>query len=129
MVKPNLEELSGLIGAPLEMPDAQWAAIDRMRQSGVEVVVLSLGEAGARVEWSGRRWEATPPAVATVNSLGSGDSLVAGIAWAWRHGATPREALAWGVACGAANAAVWDPGGFTHEEAEGLLPAVRLVER
>jgi fructose-1-phosphate kinase PfkB-like protein len=61
-----------------------------------------------------------------VNALGSGDSLLAGILWAVRRGMSPEEALRWGVACGAANAAVWDPGAIETGEVERLAPRVQL---
>jgi tagatose 6-phosphate kinase len=127
MVKPNREELAAALGDPLESAEAQWQALQRLRDAGIEVAVLSLGAAGARALWGGDRWDARPPAVKEVNALGSGDSLVAGIAHAWRRGSGPREALAWGIACGAANAAVWDPGGITRAAAEALLPLVEIV--
>jgi 1-phosphofructokinase family hexose kinase len=128
MVKPNREELAAALGEPLLTADAQWNALRRLRETGIEVVVLSLGAEGARAQWGDERWEVTPPAVSEVNALGAGDSMVAGIAHAWRRGLSPREALAWGAACGAANTAVWDPGGFTRAAAEALLPQVRIVE-
>jgi fructose-1-phosphate kinase PfkB-like protein len=62
--------------------------------------------------------------VTEVNALGSGDAMVAGILHAILRGGAPEEALAWGVACGAANAAVWDPGGIRRQEVEALLPSV-----
>jgi fructose-1-phosphate kinase PfkB-like protein len=127
MVKPNREELAEALDDPLESTEAQWRALERLRDGGIEVAVLSLGAAGVRALWGEDRWEARPPAVREVNALGSGDSLVAGIAHAWRLGLGPRESLAWGVACGAANAAVWDPGGFTRAAAEALLPGVEIV--
>jgi fructose-1-phosphate kinase PfkB-like protein len=52
--------------------------------------------------------------------------MVAGIVAAVLKGAAPRDALAWGVACGAANAQVWDPGAITRVEALALLPAVKI---
>jgi fructose-1-phosphate kinase PfkB-like protein len=127
MLKPNREELAAALGDPLTTAEAQWRALQRLREAGIEVIVLSLGGEGARAHWGDERWEARPPTVVEVNALGSGDSMVAGIAHAWRRGLTPREALVWGMACGAANAAVWDPGGFTPAAVEKLLPRVEIV--
>jgi fructose-1-phosphate kinase PfkB-like protein len=79
-----------------------------------------------RAAWAQERWEARPPAVREVNALGCGDAMVAGIVTAALEGAEPREALAWGVACGAANAAVWDPGAITRAEVLALLPSVEI---
>jgi 1-phosphofructokinase family hexose kinase len=128
LIKPNDEELAAALGESLATPEAQWRALQRLRDTGIERVVLSLGAAGARVHWGEERWEVTPPPVGLVNDLGSGDAMVAGIAWSILNGATPGEAIAWGVACGAANAAVWDPGGITKDAVTRLLPEVRSTK-
>jgi 1-phosphofructokinase family hexose kinase len=129
LVKPNDEELAAALGMPVATPEAQWNALQQLRDAGIEAAVLSLGGAGARAYWGDECWEATPPEVPLVNELGSGDAMVAGIAWSCLRGATPREAFAFGVACGAANAAVWDPGGITPDAVIALLPGVGVTTR
>lgn len=126
LVKPNEEELSAALKQPLATPEARREALSRLHAAGIEAVVLSRGAAGAVALWGAEWWEAEPPAVTEVNALGSGDAMVAGIVHAALGGAKPGKALALGVACGAANAAVWDPGGVTREAVEALLPLVRL---
>jgi tagatose 6-phosphate kinase len=126
MVKPNDEELSATLGVSLDSPEAQWTALERLHTFGIEAAVLSLGARGVRALWGAERWEATPPPVEEVNALGSGDAMVAGIVAATLAGAAPGEALALGVACGAANAAVWDPGGIDRAAVDALRPAVTM---
>ena len=126
LVKPNREELSALMGRPLDDADAAWQAVRAIAASGVAVVLLSAGPGPLLASWVGEEWEALPPPVEPVNALGSGDSLVAGVLAAVRRGLPPPEALQWGVACGAANAAVWDPGGIRRADVERLLPGVTL---
>jgi fructose-1-phosphate kinase PfkB-like protein len=53
--------------------------------------------------------------------------MLAGLVWAAARQCSPAECLAWGAACGAASAAVWDPGGIQLEHVRALLPAVRVV--
>jgi tagatose 6-phosphate kinase len=125
-VKPNQEELAGALGRPLDTPAEQWRALEQLAGWGVAVGVLSLGAAGARVLWEGRRYHITPAPVTEVNALGCGDSMVAGLAWAAAQGCGPEDALRWGAACGAANAAVWDPGGFDRADAEALRQHVGI---
>lgn len=126
LVKPNDEELAEALDEPLGSADDHWAALARVRAAGIEAAVLSLGAAGMRARWGEARWEARPPAVPEVNALGSGDAMVAGIVAAVLQGAGPEEALRWGVACGAANAAVWGPGAITRAAVAALLPAVEI---
>jgi 1-phosphofructokinase family hexose kinase len=126
LLKPNDVELAEVLGEPLGTPEAQWQALEGVRAGGVEAVVLSLGADGMRASWGSERWEASAPRVSLVNNLGSGDAMVAGIVAATLAGLGAKDALAWGVACGAANAGVWDPGGITRAAVEALLPAVEM---
>jgi tagatose 6-phosphate kinase len=131
MVKPNREELAAVLGISLETEESQWEALVALEARGIAVTVLSLGAEGLRCRWNGVQYEAVPPRVTEVNALGGGDSLVAGIAVAWLRGDRPLECLRFGTACGAANAATWDPGGIDAAAVAELLPrvAVRETER
>jgi tagatose 6-phosphate kinase len=127
LVKPNREELSDVLGCSLEDNVGAWRAVRDLAATGIEVVLLSAGPSPLLASWEGDEWEVHAPQVPTVNALGSGDALVAGVLSAVQRGAPPAAALRWGVACGAANAAVWDPGGIQRAEVERLLPDVRLT--
>ncbi len=126
LAKPNVEEWSGAWGEPLDTEEQRWAALERMQRWGTRLAVLSQGAEGALAMADGERYRVHPPAIREVSDLGSGDSMVAGICWAAARGYPLRECLRWGAACGAANAAVWDPGGITREEVERLLPQVEI---
>jgi tagatose 6-phosphate kinase len=126
LAKPNREELSAALRRPLGNDADAWDAVRSLAASGIEIVLLSAGAAPLLASWEGDEWEVLAPKVTTVNALGCGDSLLAGVLTAVRRGLSPPEALRWGVACGAANAAVWDPGGICLTDVERLLPAVQL---
>jgi 1-phosphofructokinase family hexose kinase len=126
LVKPNYEELAAFLDRPLDEPAAAWQAVRELASAGIAVVLLSAGPGPLLASWDGEEWEALPPHVELVNALGSGDSLVAGVVAAVRQGLPPPEALRWGVACGAANAAVWDPGGIRREAVARLAPLVTV---
>jgi 1-phosphofructokinase family hexose kinase len=126
LAKPNRDELSTVLGRPLASDADAWHAVRAVAASGIAVVLLSAGAAPLLASWGGDEWEVLAPQVPTVNALGCGDSLLAGILAAVRRGLSPSDALRWGVACGAANASVWDPGGIRRADVERLLPAVLL---
>jgi len=127
MAKPNQEEWLNTWGDPLDTEESRFRALDRMAAWGIEVAVLSLGVGGALALTAGVRYRVLPPGIREVNDLGSGDSFVAGLCWATQRGYNPEESLAWAAACGAANAAVWDPGGIDRAEVERLRPLVQVV--
>lgn len=126
LVKPTLPELESTLGEILLTERQRWDALQRVSGWGVRLAVLSLGAEGALAVADGERYRVTPPPIEEVNDLGSGDSMVAGLCWAAHQGLRLRDCLAWGAACGAANAAVWDPAGIRRDQVERLLPNVRI---
>ncbi|HOC68999.1 MAG: Tagatose-6-phosphate kinase [Candidatus Hydrogenedentes bacterium ADurb.Bin101] len=129
MVKPNVEELELLFASRLDTREKQWQAVDRLREGGVERVVLSLGEEGALVASKEGCFHVVPPKIDEVNPVGSGDALVAGFALGLTRGKDLVETARMGIAMGTANAMTWDIGSFTRAQVEALKPAVRLVPR
>lgn len=101
LVKPNSRELSELSAQPVtDLQDLLRAA---QALTGIRYVAVSMGAEGAILCANGRAWQALPPAIEEANPIGAGDSMVAGLVWGLSQG-DPLDALAWGVACGAATA-------------------------
>lgn len=126
LLKPNLGELSALVGADkLEMNQVDDAALEIIRQGKCEVVVVSLGPQGALlVTRDGFEHIPAPPAQKR-STVGAGDSMVAGMVWALSEGKSFREMAQTGVACG--TAATMNPGTelFRPEDVERLLVWIR----
>jgi 1-phosphofructokinase family hexose kinase len=126
LIKPNRAEAERLLGRPL--PD-QRAVVDGARElvaRGLPMVVVSLGAQGA-VYADGRGvWHAIPPKVESRSTVGSGDSLVAGLAVALARGDDLIEGLRLGTAAGAATAMTSGTALGTEEEILSLLPQVRI---
>jgi 1-phosphofructokinase family hexose kinase len=102
LVKPNIAEISALTGMTIESMHDAFAAAQRLER--IDMVVVSMGKAGALLAQNGQGWTATSPPIHERNPIGAGDSMVGGLVWALSHGYAPSEALRWGVACGAATA-------------------------
>ncbi|MEK8078929.1 1-phosphofructokinase [Pseudomonas sp. XK-1] len=77
LIKPNAEELAEACALPSETGAELHAAALRLRQQGVEHVLLSRGAEG--VSWFGPdiALQAQPPRVEVVSTVGAGDSLLA----------------------------------------------------
>lgn len=129
LVKCNQDEARQATGMEVEDLASGQEAADRLRASGATLAVVSLGQAGAVLSGPGGGWLAVPPAVEVASPVGSGDCLVAALALGLSRGWPSAEWLRWGVAAGAANAAVWTPAGCRREDVERLLPQVRLSPR
>lgn len=129
MVKPNRAELSALFGCePADVDEAVEMA-HRLLAKGIEVVVVTLGKQGAVWVSAEGEWFAQPPEVEFVSAVGSGDSMLAAMLYAIIQGMSPPDVLRWGVAAGAANAAVFGAGFCTREQIESLVPRVAVRER
>jgi 1-phosphofructokinase len=80
IIKPNLDELSALLGTMLDSREKVVAAArDILQQHGVELVVVSMGADGALFVTANECLAATPPAMEVRSTVGAGDAMVAGI--------------------------------------------------
>lgn len=109
-VKPNREELSRTFGRPLETPTALREAMEETCRLGAGWVVVSQSTQALWALGDGRLHVFRPSRVATVNPIGCGDCLAAGIAWALRDGLSMPDAIRFGMAAAAENAAMMLPG-------------------
>lgn len=109
LIKPNLAELSELVGRALDTEAAQVAACrELMAGRRIEAIALTLGGAGALLVTRNSVWRAKPPPLEPLSSVGAGDSFLGGMVWALAGGSPLEEALRFGSAAGAA--AVLAPG-------------------
>lgn len=78
-VKPNEIELAEWAGSSLESHASRVNATTRLHQVGIKQALLSAGAEG--VIWVNARgaWQATPPSVQAINTVGAGDTFVAGM--------------------------------------------------
>ena len=105
LIKPNLSELQELVAVRLRGLPAIANAARRLTQRGVEVVLISLGGAGAVLAARNTPavWFAKPPAVRVHSTVGAGDSTVAGFVTGWLGTRSLVDAFRLGMACGAAS--------------------------
>ncbi|KAA0676614.1 1-phosphofructokinase [Roseomonas genomospecies 6] len=87
MVKPNAAELAELLGRPLTGRAEVVRAASDLSESGIALVVVSLGAEGAVFVEGGRALLAVPPSVEVASTVGAGDAMVAGVVSARLEGA------------------------------------------
>jgi 1-phosphofructokinase family hexose kinase len=126
LLKPNAAEASELTGLPIATAEQALAAAAAM--PGIELIVISLGAAGALLLQAGRGWLATPPRIQQHNPIGAGDSLVAGLVWGLSSALAPEDMLRWGVACGAAAASQAGTAFGTYDQVARLAEQVAVRE-
>ena len=105
LIKPNAEELGELFGVKIE--DAKEAAVyaQRMKREGAENVLVSMGKEGAvLVDRNGQKHFSAAFSGKTVNTVGAGDSMVAGFIAGYEKTGDFDYALRLGTAAGSATA-------------------------
>lgn len=126
LVKPNDKELSELLGTPLVTYDDVTAGALRLREMGARNVIVSMGGRGAILAAeSGEVYSAEAPAGKVVNTVGAGDSLVAGFLAGYTAQGDIVTAFRAGVATGSASA--FSAELATRAEVEALFPSVTAV--
>jgi 1-phosphofructokinase family hexose kinase len=104
LYKPNVLEAERLLGRRLADAAAVLDGAREIARRGVEVVLLSMGAEGAICVSGDRAWRVRAPDVERKSTVGSGDSLVAGVAVAVARGEDLEAGLRLGTAAGAATA-------------------------
>src|SRR6266545_3760764 len=126
LAKPNRAEAGSLLGRQLDTRAAVVEAAGELVARGVGGVVISLGADGAIAADGEGVWLASPPPVELRSTVGSGDSMVAGLAVALARGRRLEDGLRLGTAAGAATAMVPGTALGSAEQVETLLPRVCL---
>lgn len=103
LIKPSLNELASLIGRMPESEREQEGALRELIGAGAaEVIVLSLGAAGALYASGDRLERIAAPSVPMVSAVGAGDSMLGAVVLALAQGRELGDAVRYGVAAGAA---------------------------
>ena len=121
LIKPNHEELGEFFGrGPLLTEEEILAAAQKLQQQGARNVLVSRGANGALLlDENGRMHKQASPKGTLVNSVGAGDSMVAGFLAGYLQTQDYDAALRLGVAAGSASAfKAWLA---TREDVEKLL--------
>jgi 1-phosphofructokinase family hexose kinase len=126
VLKPNIDELSELVGRPLETPADVRAAAVSLLERGVQRVVVSMGADGALFVDPGRAVLARPPRVTVRSTVGAGDAMVAGILYAMIHEQSLDDVARMATACGAYAVTRIGPGMRNPAEIEKLMPEVEI---
>ncbi|ASJ56490.1 1-phosphofructokinase [Brevibacillus formosus] len=125
LIKPNHHELGELFGVTIATPAE---AIDMARKSlqmGAQNVIVSMAGQGAVFVNREAAYVAQIPQRKPVNSIGAGDSMVAGFLYAYRQGMDTEAAFRFAVAAGSTTAL--SEGFCTHEKIHAFLPEITIT--
>ena len=105
LIKPNNHELGEMFGVTLESDDEIAEYARKLQEMGARNVLVSMaGDGAILVAEDGSVLKQLPPAGEVVNSVGAGDSMVAGFLAGYLKTGSYEEALKLGTAAGSATA-------------------------
>ena len=103
VMKPSLRELEALVGRKLpDLPTQKVEALGLVRTGAARMVVVTLGSGGAILATETGVLHRRPLPGPVHSTVGAGDAFLASLVLALARGATPIEALDWGLAAGTA---------------------------
>ncbi len=126
MAKPNLGELSALCGGQeLDATMVTDAARSIIANGSCQVMVVSMGAAGAMLVTATEHYHVSAPPVKIKSTVGAGDSMLAGMLVAITKGLPWKNVLQYGVASG--TAATINPGTAlcSREDVEKIYAAFK----
>lgn len=126
LIKPNEHEAERLLGRALRSDADCFAAARELHERGIRHVIISRGVRGADAVSDEGVFRAVPPSVQVRSTIGSGDSMVAGMLHILAQGGSLEEALRWGTAAGAATATTSGAEIARREQVLELLPLVKI---
>lgn len=105
LVKPNNHELGDIFGVTLKTRDEVVPYARRMQEMGAQNVLVSMaGEGGVLVAADGQVYQSPAAKGTVVNSVGAGDSCVAGFLAGLMETGSYQTAFQMGLAAGSASA-------------------------
>lgn len=126
MIKPNIDEIRMLTGKECNEIGEIVEAAKEIHARGVEVVAVSLGADGSLAVSDEGVFRAIVPRIDAVNTVGCGDSMIAGFALGFAEGLGIEETLRKASAISAAAALREETGYFVMEDMERLYPQIKI---
>ncbi len=102
LIKPNSSELGALFNADIEDVAAAEKYALKLVDSGIENVIVSMGDKGALYVSGEGTYFCKAPQVSAVTTVGAGDCALAGFIYALESGMSVKQCTAFAVACGSA---------------------------
>ena len=124
LIKPNNHELGEMFGVILKTKEEIIDHAKKLQEMGARNVLISMAGDGAMLlTEDGTVYQSQAPKGTLVNSVGAGDSMVAGFICGYKETGSLEEAFYMGVATGSASA--FSENLATRAEADALLATIR----
>lgn len=124
LIKPNHHELGELFGAEITEKEEAIFYAKKLKEQGAENVLVSMaGEGAVLVAEDGSVYQMNAPVGVVKNSVGAGDSMVAGFLAGYLNGGNYETAFHMGVCAGSASA--FSDGLATEQDVLALIKTIK----
>ena len=127
VLKPNSTELEELFGEQIKGVHHIALKGKKLLDKGISYVFISLGSDGMIALHENECLLCAPPQVKTVDPVGCGDALMAGILVAWKRNFSFSETCRLATACGASKAKHEGPHSVARDEVWQLMEDVKIT--
>lgn len=126
LIKPNETEIADLLGKEIQSNDELVEALEDKEFDGIEWIVVTLGADGAIVKHQKNCYRVDIPTIKVVNPVGSGDSTIAGLAYALSEGKSPEDVIKSGMVTGMLNTLEEKTGFINVDNFETLFKQIKV---
>ena len=126
LIKPNSDEIKTLTGISPGTESEVIREAVRLHHMGVEIVAVSLGGDGAVIACNNGTYRVRVPKVDPVNTVGCGDSMMAGFAVGLARGYTTQEMIRYACAVSVANALQEQTGFIDTKDVDRIFPGIAI---
>ena len=127
LIKPNSDELEYITGEKINDEYELKEAVLKLKELGAENIIVSMGKDGA-MYFGERNLRVTIPEIEVCNTVGSGDSTVAGFAKGLQDNMNLEETLKLAMACGMANAQKTETGLIDVKDVKSFMKQIKIEE-
>lgn len=123
-IKPNHHELADLFDTSFSSTADMLEAAKKLQKLGAQNVMISMAGEGAYLVTADHVYHANAATGTAVNSVGAGDSMIAGFVGTWFEKHDAAEGLRVGSACGGATAFTEDIA--VKSQIDAVLPQIKI---
>lgn len=126
-IKPNQDELSGLVGSPITDIASAYEAGKHILETYGTSPIMTFGGEGALAVLPGCAYRIPPLKIDVVSAAGAGDAVLAGIAASLERGQPIEDGLRLGMAAASAVCLMPGTADCRREDVEAFLPQIELI--
>lgn len=128
LIKPNQDEIEQLFGQKIHAQEELIIQGLKLQKQGIRYIVISLGAKGSIMISPSGIFQATVPKVKAVNTVGCGDSMLAGFAVGLKKRWEDEEILRIASAISSANAMRMETGFYVPEDYQSIYHEVNITK-